>query len=240
MKKWLGPVIFIGVTAVLIILAIVFLPVSRDPWVWIAAILSLSIFSLLYRDNPFYKVAEHLFVGLALGYGLGMSWHLTLWPLVFQPIFVEGNLILLIPMAIGLLYFTRLVPKASWLVRIPIAFALGWSSGVAIPRMFQTSIFEQMKAGVSQVRPEMFTSGNIFALTGGVWGIVILLGTLATLVYFFFSRRDKGIFKPISQVGIFFIMLGFGATFGLTVMSRISLLIGRLQFLMKDWLGIIQ
>jgi len=42
------------------------------------------------------------------------------------------------------------------------------------------------------------------------------------------------------MIGIIFIMVGFGAAFGYTVMARISLLIGRLQFLLGDWLGIIQ
>jgi hypothetical protein len=44
----------------------------------------------------------------------------------------------------------------------------------------------------------------------------------------------------MANLGIIFLMLGFGASFGYTVMSRISLLIGRMQFLLGDWLGVIQ
>ncbi len=43
-----------------------------------------------------------------------------------------------------------------------------------------------------------------------------------------------------SKIGIWVIMIGFGATFGFTVMGRISLLIGRIQFLLGDWLHIIK
>jgi hypothetical protein len=43
----------------------------------------------------------------------------------------------------------------------------------------------------------------------------------------------------VARVGIVFLMIGFGASFGYTVMARVSLLIGRLTFLMRDWLGII-
>ena len=39
-----------------------------------------------------------------------------------------------------------------------------------------------------------------------------------------------------ARVGIVFIMVSFGATFGYTVMARVSLLIGRVTFLIKDWL----
>jgi hypothetical protein len=70
--------------------------------------------------------------------------------------------------------------------------------------------------------------------------VVILIGVISTLIYFFFSRERKGIIKPTASLGVIFIMLGFGASFGYTVMARISLLIGRLQFLLGDWLGIIR
>lgn len=234
MKKWVPTVIFLAVAVVLIVLAIVFLPVSKSVWVWIAALLTLAIFSILYRDNPIYRIAEHIFVGLSLGYGLAMIWHLALWQIALRPLFVEGRFILIIPIAIGLLYFTRLIPKVSWLVRIPISIALGIVSGIGIPLVFQATIFEQTKA--SLVLPEMFAPGNPWP---GIWAIILIIGIVTTLAYFFFSRKEKSVLSPVSKVGIIFIMLGFGATFGLTVMSRVSLLIGRLQFLLREWLGII-
>jgi len=238
MKKWVPTIIFLAL-ALLSILALIFLPaflpqLAKNRWVWIAAYLTLAIFSILYRDNPIYRVAEHLFVGIALGYGLALTWWLALWQIALQPLFVEGRLILIIPIAIGLLYFTRLIPKASWLIRIPISITLGFFSGVAIPLIFQATIFEHTKA--SLVLPQMFQPGNPWP---GIWAIVLLIGILTTLAYFFFSRKEKSVLNPVSKVGIVFIMLGFGATFGLTVMSRVSLLIGRVQFLLREWLGII-
>ena len=40
---------------------------------WIAAFLTLGIFSYLYRDNPFYKIAEHVFVGVSAAYVAAIS-----------------------------------------------------------------------------------------------------------------------------------------------------------------------
>ena len=37
-------------------------------WNGVAAFLVLSIYSFLYKDNPFYKFAEHLVVGVSAGY----------------------------------------------------------------------------------------------------------------------------------------------------------------------------
>ncbi len=66
--------------------------------------------------------------------------------------------------------------------------------------------------------------------------LVILVGVFSVLIFFFFSLEHKRLVGGISRVGLFFIMVGFGASFGYTVMARISLLIGRFQFLIYDWI----
>ncbi|MFQ5500167.1 MAG: hypothetical protein ACE5FH_10905, partial [Candidatus Zixiibacteriota bacterium] len=68
---------------------------------------------------------------------------------------------------------------------------------------------------------------------------VILIGVITGLVYFFFSKEHTGLFGSASRVGIWVLMITFGASFGYTVMGRISLLVGRLTFLFGDWLGLV-
>ncbi|KPJ73279.1 hypothetical protein AMJ52_03990 [candidate division TA06 bacterium DG_78] len=206
---------------------------SPEPLVWISAFLTLCIFSFLYRDNILYQFAEHLFVGLSAGYLIAITWHNQIYPNLVIPLFQEGRVIYIIPLAFGLFYFTRFIPKLAFLVRLPIAFLIGWGSGVIIPAVFQRDILRQTQ-GTLLVR-EAFEKWDT-----GLWAIVILVGVITTLIYFFFSRERKGIIKPAANIGIIFLMIGFGASFGYTVMSRISLLIGRMQFLLGDWLGIIR
>ena len=74
------------------------------------------------------------------------------------------------------------------------------------------------------------------------WGesfsnVVTVLAVLAGLVYFFFSKEQKGLFGRVAKVGIWVLMVTFGAGFGYTVMGRIALLVGRAEFLLYDWLG---
>ncbi len=206
---------------------------NANPWVWVSAILTLGIFSFLYKENPFYRVCEHLFVGISNGYSITFVWHRVLMPTLINPLAHGQRLWLIIFAIIGALYFTRFMPKISWLVRIPIAIALGYGAGASIPRAIDASIVEQVRATI-------VTKSTFASVTNGIWALVILLGVIATISYFFFSRERKGIFKPLSYAGIIFIMLGFGASFGYTVMARISLLIGRLTFLLRDWLGVIR
>ena len=211
--------------------------IATDPWVWIAAILTLAIFSFLYRENPFYRAAEHLYVGIANGYAITFYWHRVLVPTLFDPVAHNPSIVtkvwLICIAIIGALFFTRFIPKISWLVRIPIAIALGYYAGTSIPRSVDAELIQQLRATI--LTRSMFAHWDT-----ALWGIVILVGVIATVSYFFFSAERKGVLKPVSYIGIIFIMVGFGASFGYTVMARISLFIGRLQFLLGDWLGVIK
>jgi hypothetical protein len=205
---------------------------SYDPWIWIGAFLTLMIFSFLYKDNPFYKFGEHLFVGIANGYYIALYWHNSLKPNLFDQL-AAGNYIYIVPLLLGLMYFARFIPKVSWVVRIPIGFMIGWGAGISIPAYFQAEILRQL--GGTVVTPESFIDP-----TNGIWAVIILIGVVCTLIYFFFSKEHRGILGHTSRLGIIFIMIGFGASFGYTVMARVSLLIGRIQFLLGPWLGLIQ
>ncbi|MGB3480066.1 MAG: hypothetical protein WBB67_13020 [bacterium] len=207
--------------------------ITPDPWIWLSALLTLAIFSFLFRDNILYQFAEHLFVGMSAGYLIAITWHNQMVPNLFEPLFIQGNIVYIIPLLFGLCYFARFIPNIGYLVRLPIAFLLGWGSGAIIPAMFQRDILKQTQ-GTLLVR-DAFSKWNT-----GLWAIIMLVGVISVLIYFFFSKERKGIMKPAANLGIIFLMLGFGASFGYTVMSRISLLIGRLQFLLGDWLGIIE
>ncbi len=211
--------------------------ISTAFWVWVGAFLTLCIFSFLYKDNPFYKFAEHLFVGVSNGYIVTLTWHGVLWPAALRPVLVQGHWWLIIAMIIGALYLTRFIPRISWMIRIPIAITMGYSAGAAIPAIIQAEIVRQVQGTV--LTPDNFARWNAGS-AGIVWSIIIFIGVVCTLSYFYFSREHKGVLGVTSRIGIIFIMVGFGAAFGYTVMARISLFIGRMQFLLGDWLGIIQ
>ena len=63
--------------------------------------------------------------------------------------------------------------------------------------------------------------------------VIILLGVISGLVYFFFSKEHKGLVGKVSRIGVYFLMIKFGASFGFAVMGRISLLIGRFEELIE-------
>jgi len=198
----------------------------------VAGFLTLCIFSFLYKDNPFYRLAEHMYAGLSAGYYAGLIWQSVIMQQLWMPITQNGELFLIIPGFFGLLMFTRLTKNLSYLSRVSIAFVMGNTAGIAIMQHLHGYVLPQVGDTVSG----LMTSDGFMSLFGA---IIIFVGVVATLIYFYFSKEHKGVLGVTARVGIVFIMVSFGAHFGYTVMGRVSLLIGRIQFLMRDWLHLI-
>ena len=198
---------------------------------FIAAGITLSLYSFLYKDNPLFKFAENLYVGVAAAYTLTQIWYTVLLADVVIP-FSEldesmNNLWLIVPTLLGFFMLTQLSSaKFSWLSRIAFAFVVGLGAGLAIPRTIAANL-------LAQIQPTM---GPITADLAGFNLFIILVGVVTVLVYFFYSVEHTGPVGVASKIGIWFLMISFGASFGYTIMARLSLLIGRVGFLLEDWL----
>ncbi|MCH7948017.1 MAG: hypothetical protein IIC66_09505 [candidate division Zixibacteria bacterium] len=199
-----------------------------DPGTIVAGILTIAILSFLYGDNPVYKMAETLLVGVSMGYVLVITWTNTLMAVLFKPLFVESQFWLVLPLIFGLFMFGRFHKSTSFLSRYSMAVLIGSGAGVAIPAMLGARTLRQMTATVEMVQGDSFFM--IFS------GLVVVVGLFTTLSYFYFSREHEGIMGRSARVGTYFLMIFFGTTFGYTVMSRVSTFIGRMDFLLSDFL----
>ncbi len=227
--------------------------------VWIAAFLTLAILSLIVKENPVYRFAEHIFVGVSAGYGLINVFNQAIWPQIAQgirdskyvvfnlgtfnfmghqvPFFTLGQIVVIVGAILGLMILTKLeifgyvAPNLRWLSLYPLAVTIGIYTGINLTASFQGVIFPQIKATFLP----LWTDSAFVTFSN--W--VFIIGVITTILYFFFSVEQKGIMKPIVNIGIVFIMVAFGASFGYTVMGRISLLLGRIYFLLHSWLHVI-
>ena len=235
---------------------------------WLYVLMTLCIFSFLYKDNPFYKAAEHLFVGVSAGYVAVLSfWQQVqpnlfgrLWPsrvdvddgsiltsiwyaiyeifnvittgfgVLDRSIFPEGGIkgfeeiriIYMIPFILGIFMLLRLVPKLGWLARWAIAYIVGMAAGLRFYGFLNSNVLNQIKASTIDFTSDWGTIIN---------GLIVFIGTLTGLIYFFYSTEHKGVVGRLSRIGIYFLMIKFGAAFGFAVMGRISLLIGQFNYL---------
>ena len=198
--------------------------------IWIGAFLTLCIFSFLYRDNPFFRFAESLFAGISLGYYIGIVATNTLAPNLVLPLAHDfrHNAHLLVPLVLGLNLYTRFIPRIAWLARLSLAVYIAYYVGINMVQKLQGEVVPQV--GSTMLHP----IGGKFT---PVDNLILIVGVLAVLVYFYFSIEHKRAVGVVSRLGVWFLMLGFGAAFGYTVMGRISLLIGRMNFLVIDWIG---
>jgi hypothetical protein len=201
----------------------------------IAGALTLMMYSFLYKDNIFYKFGEHLYVGISVGYLSNIEWWNALWPQFVVPFYLQHKTILIIPALLGILMLARFIRQISWLSRTPMAFFVGIGSGLAIPAVLNASILEQIQSTISKLYMTKTPDITPFFFYWGTFSlIVIFVGVLSVLFYFYFSIEHKGVLGRLGNIAIWFIMISFGASFGYTVMARVSLLIGRVQFLVDQ------
>lgn len=198
---------------------------------WLVVLMTLSIFSYLYGDNFFYKSAEHIFVGVSAGYIFAITFWDQIYPNLLGrlfPSFIDAgydfDISYIIPLILGIFMILRLVPSLSWLARISIAYIVGMAAGLKFYVFINSNILFQIKSSAIDFSLSYFEIFN---------QLVILIGVICGLIYFFFSKEHKGTIGKISKLGVYFLMIKFGASFGFAVMGRISLLIGRFDELIE-------
>jgi hypothetical protein len=214
---------------------------------WIAAILTLVVFSYLLADTSLFRLAEYVFVGVAAGYAITVTWHSVLAPRLSAFLTAPAqNLGVAVWLVVGLLLFVQRIRPLSWFSRIPVAFLFGVGTALAIGGAVAGSLIPQLNVITISLLPQHSgieqTSWEII-----LFQIILALGTLGTLLYFNFTTQGSplsGIWLRIAKVwgvlGKWMILIAFGAIFAGMAASRITLLLSRLRFLFGDWLGLIR
>jgi hypothetical protein len=212
--------------------------------IWIAAILTIMVYSYLLGDNPLYRLAEHLLVGSAIAYAVIVAVHSILIPRLFSRL-AQGQWLYLIPLVLGILVLSKI--RTSWAGwgNLSMGILFGTGAALALSGALLGTVGPQVQGTIISVNPADYPQTGWF---GVLDGIIIAIGTVSTLLYFRFSvkKSDKQEDKPgggfwglWSKLGRWTIMIAFGAIFASVVMSRASVFIGRVQFLLGEWLHLI-
>jgi hypothetical protein len=227
---------------------------SRTFGIWLAALLTLAIMSFLYNDNPFYRFAEHLFIGVSAAYWMVLGFWAVIVPNLWgrlDPEFVKKHFIpdlpiddyykvwYWVPLVLGILLLMRLSPKGGWISRWPLAFIFGTTAGLRFVGYLDSDFISQIKNSIVSI--VVLDGGSAWQIFQHSFSVVVsITGVITGLIYFFFSKEHKGLFGKAARVGIWVLMVTFGAGFGYTVMGRVALLVGRMEFLFRDWLNIVK
>lgn len=204
---------------------------------WLSILLTLMVLSFLYDDNPVYKLAEHLFLGISIGIGVIEIYYGVFRPnLIDKLFFADGwtamRVLWIVPLLLVGMLFMKLHRKYAWLARVPIAFMIAAYAGVKLTGELNANLMTQVAQSIPDLGAVWEEHGfwSWQADGAGVFSaLMLVLGLTACLLHFYFSAPQNRPMQWISRFGILILMLSFGASFGYTVMGRISLAIGRAQ-----------
>ncbi|QDU39781.1 hypothetical protein Mal4_41280 [Maioricimonas rarisocia] len=225
---------------------------SRTIGVWAAALCTLAVFSFLWGDNPLYKLAESVFVGVSAAYAMVVGF----WTEIVQNLL--GNLLpdlmrrtllpglqstktteweYIVPLILGVMMLWRLAPSGGWIARWPLAFFIGATAGIRLISYLESDFVQQINNTILPL--VVLTADGTVDVWWSVKNVTIVFGVFVSLVYFFFSVEHTGTVGALARIGIWLLMITFGASFGYTVMGRVALLAARLEFLFDEWLWVI-
>jgi len=205
--------------------------------------LTLCIFSYLFGDNRLYQIASHIFIGTAAGYAALVAWNTVLWPRMLQP-FWQGQvgfserLLLSVPIVLCLLLLTKATRKLAGLGSPVVAFLVGVGVAAAIGGAIQGTIVPQISASIHVFEPprsQDLSDVRLHTLNASV----ILISTIATLVYFQARRspwakshaRADAWLAGLGWIGKFSFAVALGVLFSGVMIAALTALVGRMHFL---------
>jgi len=218
----------------------------------VALVLTLALLSYLVADNPFYRIAAHLFIGLTSGYAVVLAWQAVIWPSLINLVNVgrtgsvatilASALVALVASVGGVLLLLKTVHVAPKLGGLVVALMLGVGAAVAVGGAITGTLIPQTSATFISLLPQ--DQGDKF------WEVVIeglftIIGTLVTLGFFWYGgKAEPGnpvertpIVRPIAAVGQVFIAITFGVLYAGALAASVAIFAERLTAI-KGYLGL--
>ena len=209
----------------------------------VGVVLTLMMFSYLLGDNPAYRLALHLFLGAVAGYAFGVvSWEILILR-VGVPLVVGRRYVVLVPLVLGALVLLKFIPKRAYLGNVSIGLLVGTGAAVAVSGAILGTIVPQIGATARAAAPSSWPGMPLRALDG----LLIIVGTVCTLLAFRVigrgaRKRPAGCALPakgVAQVGRWFLVVTFGIAFGGALTAALSILVGRVQYLIGFVVGLL-
>lgn len=207
---------------------------------------TILILSYLIGDNPFFRVAVYIFVGVASGYVAAVIWWQVIVPRLWTPLLpavltgsLADKLFILAPQLGAGFILMKISPRLSGIARITMAFLVGVGAAVIIAGALIGTILPQIEATIDFFDPQIAAARNIGLAEVLANGTIILVGTVTTLLYFHFGARPKPdgtmrrfwLIDVIAWAGRIFIGITLGVIFAGVYAAALTALIERIASL---------
>jgi hypothetical protein len=199
---------------------------------WVAALATIAVWSYLVGWRRLFVLMQHLLAGLATGYLVLLAIRDVLVPRLAVPLVENpGDRLLLVPA----LVLVVMLAGASWLPRRAVAPVAGILVG-------GIAAFALGGAVVGTVLPQIAASlPTTSAASPDLLGELISLAITTLVLLAFLHGAPRGrLTTRAAGVGRWLLIGGIGGWLGFLAVSRLSLLVDRVAFLLGDWLTVLR
>jgi len=198
----------------------------------IGAILTLFVLSYVIGDNPLYRLALHIFIGVLIGYSLGIAVREVLLRMAL-PGLLSNPLSVLVPLVLGMLLLFKGFPRQAFVGNFSVAYLIGVGTAVALGGTLLGTLGPQVRATGEALSPASLSSLRFGLLDG----LMIVVGTVCTLLTFTFTRGDgqredvtwRSIVQGAAWIGRLFLVVAFGVAFAGALTASLSVFVGRME-----------
>lgn len=211
-------------------------------WGSVAFLLTVMTLSYLLGDNPLFRLAVYVFVGVAAGYAAVVALYNVIWPTVLlpvlQPVTPAQRLLAVIPLVMGVLLLFKLSPALTRLGNPVVGYLVGVGAAIAIGGAVVGTLFPQAAATAGLFDLQAAQAQGVSAAERLFDAVFMLVGVVSTLLYFHFGgrRQDRqrpAWVKPLAALGEGFIAVAFGAIFAGVYLAALTALVDRVHFLVR-------
>ncbi len=198
----------------------------------VGVVLTLMVFSRLLGDNPAFRVVQYLFIGISLGYAFVVIYHQVLRPNAMSAVAAIGDPISLgtqvLPFLLGTLLLARISGRQqiSWLANLPLALIFGVGSALALGGALVGTLMPQLRDSTRPIGSDPIQA---------VGSVLLSLGVVATLCYFYFTVPRKTPAGRVvafgARIGRWLLMIAFGFFLAGGLLTYITALNERLAFI---------
>ena len=205
-------------------------------------LLTVMVFSYLIGDNPLFRIAVYLFIGVSSGYAATVIVYYVLLPRLglFQSNDLNQLILAIIPLLFGVSLLAKLSPRISWIGNFAMAVLVGVGAAVAIGGALLGTLMPQVGSAINTF--DVSAAGGGLGVASKLFqGVVMLSGTVFTLASFHFSagraadgtpKRNR-IVEGIAWVGRLFIAITLGVLFAGVYVSALTAMIERWSFVIN-------
>jgi hypothetical protein len=211
---------------------------------FIGLILTLLVFSYLVGDNPLFRFAIYLFIGVSSGYAAFAAWIYILWPKLFSPLLSQFGsrdltqlILLAVPLVLTVSLLAKLSPRTSWMGNFAMAILVGVGAATAVGGALMGTLVPQAQAAMNEF--DMGSVSGSAILVRLVQAAIMFFGTILTLAAFHYttgrapdgSARKNGFLDGLGTAGRVFISITLGVLFAGVYMASLTAMIERLNSL---------